>query len=276
MFDKSVTDQNSISVNASNLNLAVVKAAGLLGVPSNDVGYTVVREGKKGFFNIFKKDDIEIKAWVKSSVELAASEKQEKSANLSKTLNRSNARLSEVQKKPTLLFTKTDESASPEIDAHTLSALIEELKEYTAQLCGFILHTPVSVDAALEDGRLVLNILNDEFNDIMQKNIKLAEALEHLIRKKPRHLRQELPFRVFIDIGGLRKKREQELIGIAAELSLKVAENKKPIVLNYRSAYDRKIIHMALDQNDKVFTKSIGSGSNRKLMILPIKEEHVH
>lgn len=276
MIDKSGTSQNSIVVNASNLNLAVVKAANLLGVPSNDVGYKLVREGKKGFLNFFKKSEVEITAWIKSAAELASAGKDPDNLQRQKKSSVPRNAMREVQDKPALLFAKTQESGSPELDGATQDALIEELKEYTAQLCGFILHSPVTVDAALEDGRLVLNILNDEFNDIMQKNIKLAEALEHLIRKKPRHLKQELPFRVFIDIGGLRKKREQELIGIAAELSLKVAENKKPIVLNYRSAYDRKIIHMALDQSDKVFTKSIGSGSNRKLMILPIKEEHAH
>ncbi|MEZ4743631.1 MAG: R3H domain-containing nucleic acid-binding protein [Bdellovibrionota bacterium] len=57
---------------------------------------------------------------------------------------------------------------------------------------------------------------------------------------------------------------------MANDLSIKVSENKRPVVLNYKSSYDRKIIHMALDKDEKVYTKSIGSGPNRKLMILPI------
>lgn len=56
---------------------------------------------------------------------------------------------------------------------------------------------------------------------------------------------------------------------MAHDLSAKVHENKRPIVLNYKSSYDRKIIHMALDKDERVYTKSIGSGPNRKLMILP-------
>ena len=96
--------------------------------------------------------------------------------------------------------------------------------------------------------------------------------MEHILRKKPRHLRQELPFRIFVDVGGIRQKREEDLIQMAVDLSAKVSENKRPIVLNYKSSYDRKIIHMALDKDDRVYTKSIGSGPNRKLMILPVKE----
>jgi spoIIIJ-associated protein len=62
---------------------------------------------------------------------------------------------------------------------------------------------------------------------------------------------------------------------MAKDLSEKVHENKKPIVLNYKSPYERKIIHMALDKDDRVYTKSIGSGPGRKLMILPSQGEIV-
>jgi spoIIIJ-associated protein len=39
-------------------------------------------------------------------------------------------------------------------------------------------------------------------------------------------------------------------------------------VLDYKSAADRKIIHMALENDTRVYTKSIGNGPSRKLMIL--------
>ena len=60
---------------------------------------------------------------------------------------------------------------------------------------------------------------------------------------------------------------------MAHDLSNKVHENRRPIVLNYRNSYDRKIIHMALDKDRRVYTKSIGSGANRKLMILPFNKD---
>jgi spoIIIJ-associated protein len=107
----------------------------------------------------------------------------------------------------------------------------------------------------------------------MMKNSKLAEALEHILRKKPRHIKRELPFRIFVDVQGVRRQRETDLVELARDLSEKVYENKRPIVLNYKSSYDRKIIHMALDKDERVYTKSIGNGPNRKLMILPIRKQ---
>ena len=115
------------------------------------------------------------------------------------------------------------------------------------------------------------NIDIPEFEfDSAKMGTRLAEAMEHLLRKMPRAM-SELPFRIFVDFNGSRKAREEELIDMAVDLSHKVFENKRPIVLNYRSSYDRKIIHMALDEDKRVYTKSIGTGANRKLMILPSK-----
>ena len=59
---------------------------------------------------------------------------------------------------------------------------------------------------------------------------------------------------------------------MAKNLSEEVCRNQRPVVLNYKSAYDRKIIHMALDEDERVYTKSIGTGSHRKLMILPVRK----
>ena len=122
----------------------------------------------------------------------------------------------------------------------------------------------VKVTTQVDEYRLCLNIDDDEIAAMMTKNYKVAESLEHLLRKKPRHLKRELPFRIFVDAQGYRLKREEELVQLAKDLSRKVQQNKRPIVLTHKSSYDRKIIHMALDKDDLVYTKSIGSGSNRK------------
>ena len=82
---------------------------------------------------------------------------------------------------------------------------------------------------------------------------------------------EDVPFRVFIDMGGGRKNRDEELVSIAQKTSKKVVEKQKPIILNYNNSYDRKVIHMALDGDKRVYTKSVGVGANRKLMVLPSK-----
>src|SRR5690606_3272879 len=148
--------------------------------------------------------------------------------------------------------------------------LVEDLRAFCSGVCKFIVNKgDIPVSAKVEEDRLTLNIEDDDIAQQIGRNSRLAESMEHILRKKPRYLKRELPFRIFVDANGIRINREQELVEMARDLSYKVAQNQRPIVLNYKSSYDRKIIHMALDKDDRVYTKSIGTGANRKLMILP-------
>ncbi len=250
----------SVTIEAKSIEQAIVKAAGALNVTQDEVGYKVVRkEEAKGLFAFFKSPVVEIEAWVRQSKKQAPfREKREKRQN--------HAPRARVER-------ERDEHAvqGEPLSAEKVEELKSELIEFCAGICSRIAQEPVNVSAQVQGDRLVLNINNAYISEQIAKNSKLAEALEHVLRKKPRHLRQELPFRIFVDVDGARKSREEELVQMAQDLSAKVFENKKPVVLNYKSSYDRKIIHMALDKDDRVYTKSIGSGPNRKLMILPAK-----
>lgn len=252
------TKKSEVKVNAKSIDLALVKASGILQLPQNEITYKVLSQSQpKGLFSFLKSAQIEILAWPKSK----------RDSNFNSRRPARNSHPAETRR-------KAAENLEPakELDPVVLAELKEELKVFCQTICQGIVGAPLEIEAFVEGDRLVLNIKDKEFIELFNKNVKLAEALEHLLRKKPRHLKQELPFRIFVDVEGTRKAREQELTQMASEMSEKVFSKKRPIVLNYRSAYDRKIIHMALDQDDRVYTKSIGSGQNRKLMILPFNK----
>ncbi len=237
----------SIRVEEKTLQLALVKAAGLLSITQDELAYDIVDESN-GVFGLFGKK-VAIEAWKKGD-----QPKAERRSRKSRSTARSSS--------------ETEETLN-DVDRE---ALISEIREFFHEVCARMIDEEVEVTVEEDDDRVIFNVENDYLCGQMTKNAKLAEALEHILRKKPKHLRQELPFRIFVDAGGARIQRERELVDMAMDLSGKVHENKRPIVLNYRSSYDRKIIHMALDKDDRVFTKSVGTGPNRKLMIIPAKE----
>lgn len=267
--------KGSVTISAKSLEQAVVQAAGALGVTQDEIEYKVIKEDTaKGLFSFFKNPVVEIEARIK--MRGGRGERDNRQARPS----RDHQPRERTRREPPArrerdyddegTFDPNAPKAEP-LSADKVAALTEELRDFCAGICSRIAGEPVSVVAHVDDGRLVLNVESDAVAQQIAKNSKLAEAMEHILRKKPRHLRQELPFRIFVDVSGMRKKREDELVQMAFDLSAKVHENKRPIVLNYKSSYDRKIIHMALDKDERVYTKSIGSGPNRKLMILPSK-----
>lgn len=250
-------NSKSIQVDAKNLDKALEEAAQQLGVAIDQVKYEVTAQAGGGFLSFLAGSKrISIKAWANTSSRPRNGER------------RQGARSGRQQSETT---TDRRELSETEVDA-----LVNELKSFCEGVCSRMANEDVTVATQVHGDRLVLNIDNEYLAQQINRNSKIAESLEHLMRKKPRHLKRELPFRIFIDVAGQRMERERELIDMAKDLSMKVHENQKPIVLNYKSSYDRKIIHMALDQDDRVYTKSIGSGTNRKLMILPSQEEEMN
>ena len=73
--------------------------------------------------------------------------------------------------------------------------------------------------------------------------------------------------RVIVNIGGFREKREKDLQNLASKIAGTVIKTKKSITLEPMSAYERKIIHTKLQENDKVKTYSIGEEPYRKVVV---------
>ncbi len=73
--------------------------------------------------------------------------------------------------------------------------------------------------------------------------------------------------RVILDIEGYKEKREKTLEELAEKVAKTVIRTRKPIKLEPMQAYERKIIHSKLQQNDKVQTESIGEEPNRRIVI---------
>jgi len=287
--------QNPVRVEAKTLDQALVKASGTLGVTQDRLAYEIIKKSGGGLLGFFTGSKVEISAWVRSDQGERRSHNRRNDRNGDRSNSRRDngrrdgGRRRDDQRTGARVDTRRNEYANGssahlngadadevaasapkrDLTPDELTALRQELTEFCKGICERMAGESVEVTSELDGDRLTLNLDNEYLTDQILKNTRLAESLEHILRKKPRHLRQELPYRIFVDVRGSRRARETELVQMAQDLSMKVAENKRPIVLNYKSAYDRKIIHMALDSDERVYTKSIGSGPNRKLMILP-------
>lgn len=73
--------------------------------------------------------------------------------------------------------------------------------------------------------------------------------------------------RVSVDICDYREKREKLLQELARKLEKTVIRTGKKIVLEPMSAYERKVLHSALQESSKVTTYSIGEEPHRRVVI---------
>ncbi|MCI8641726.1 MAG: KH domain-containing protein [Clostridia bacterium] len=73
--------------------------------------------------------------------------------------------------------------------------------------------------------------------------------------------------RVILDIEGYKQKRQKSLEDLAEKLAKTVIKTRKSVTLEPMQAYERKIIHNKLQENDRVETRSIGEEPRRKVVI---------
>ena len=77
----------------------------------------------------------------------------------------------------------------------------------------------------------------------------------------------EKRIRVILDIEGYKAKREKTLEELAEKVAKTVMKTKKPIKLEPMQAYERKIIHSKLQNNNRIKTESVGEEPNRRIII---------
>jgi spoIIIJ-associated protein len=121
-----------------------------------------------------------------------------------------------------------------------------------------------------EDGTRRIAIKGDDASVLIGHHGDTLDALQYLAnlasaRKNANGERDKS--RVTIDIEGYRAKREDTLRALARRMAAKALRNKRSVMLEPMSAYERRIIHSEIQGIEGVSTNSIGSDNNRKIVI---------
>ena len=121
-----------------------------------------------------------------------------------------------------------------------------------------------------EDGTRRITIVGDDASALIGHHGDTLDALQYLANlasaRKNIHGERDKS-RVTIDIEGYRKKREETLRALARRMAAKALRNRRSVMLEPMSAYERRIIHSEIQSIEGVSTNSIGSDNNRKIVI---------
>ena len=120
------------------------------------------------------------------------------------------------------------------------------------------------------DGTRRITIKGDDASILIGHHGDTLDALQYLAnlasaRKNIKGERDKS--RVTLDIEGYRAKREETLRALARKMAAKAQRNKRSVMLEPMSAYERRIIHSEIQKIEGVSTNSVGSDNNRKIVI---------
>ena len=80
--------------------------------------------------------------------------------------------------------------------------------------------------------------------------------------------------RIHVDAEGYRAKREESLQRLAVKVAGKVVKYRKNMTLEPMNAYERHVIHTALQETPDITTYSIGTEPNRRTVVAYSRGEH--
>jgi spoIIIJ-associated protein len=126
------------------------------------------------------------------------------------------------------------------------------------------------VDVEETDEAIILNIRGDGSGLLIGKRGQNLDAIQYIVNKAVHHSANGHKM-IVIDTEEYRKRREESLVALAIRLGEKVKKTKKAVTVGHMNAHDRRVIHMAMQDDETLTTKSRGEGEYRKIVILPAR-----
>lgn len=124
----------------------------------------------------------------------------------------------------------------------------------------------VDINSELEDDCLKIELSGLDMGIVIGKRGETLDALQHLTSLAVN--RGDNAFvKISLDAENYREKRNAALESLAHKLAAKVKRTRRSTTLEPMNAYERRIIHASLQDDDEVTTYSVGQGINRKVVI---------
>jgi spoIIIJ-associated protein len=114
--------------------------------------------------------------------------------------------------------------------------------------------------------RLLIN--GDTSGMLIGRRGQTLDALEYLANRIVAR-EDESAGRIVVDSQNYRDRRRQSLEDLARRLAERARRRGKTVTLNPMSPRDRRIVHLALQNEPTLTTRSAGKGYFRKLLIIP-------
>ncbi len=146
-----------------------------------------------------------------------------------------------------------------------------EMAKDTLQEILRLLGMETEVELKEEAERTLLVIRGDGSGLLIGRKGQTLDALEYLINKIV-HKDAEDKKRIVVDTENYRSRREESLVGLAHRLAEKAKKLGRPVTISPMNAHDRRIIHLALQEDKSLRTRSTGTGLYRKVVITPEKK----
>ncbi len=123
-------------------------------------------------------------------------------------------------------------------------------------------------DESGEIASVGLNIEGEDLGIIIGRRGQTMVSLQQIVRLIMAH-KMQVRVPIILDVENYKQRRCEGLRILANRLAEQVSVRKTPFSMEPMSAFERRVVHMALSDHPDVTTESTGFGESRKVVIIP-------
>ena len=273
-----------IDVTGKTEDEAIQSALAQLGMERDDVSVEILERAKSGFLGMGAKparvrvtygpDEApveEIAAPVKPAVvEKPVKKEEPKKPQQPKPVRQQQPKPAQPrQAKPRREENRTEEAA-PAAPAVALPECSDDnAVRITAFLTGLLTHmeSPAAVKVYEEEkGRYKVILEGQKLGALIGRRGETLDAIQQLTNYAV-NSGSEKRIRVHVDAENYRARREASLESLAMKVAPKVKKYRRSVTLEAMNAYERHVIHAALQDVKGVTTYSVGTEPNRRVVV---------
>jgi spoIIIJ-associated protein len=254
-----------IEVEGANIDDAIQRALEKLGVGRERVEIEILSNSTRGFFGLGGRR-AKVRATLRKPLTLEPQEEEPSPPSLPRSTPRSEPRY-DAPTPPRVsepVRPRRETRPGGEIDAVVLEqarAILTDLVRHMGTEQG-----RVAIEHDPEGPRLVIE--GDSSGVLIGRRGQTLDALEYFINRIIARS-DEGGLHIAVDANGYRARRRQALVELAKRVAQRARQRGRPVALNPMSPRDRRIIHLALENDPGLTTRSSGKGHFRKLLIIP-------
>ena len=158
-----------------------------------------------------------------------------------------------------------------------LVPLTDEMAAAAEKFLGEIfaaMHLTVTLHRTDTPAGTIFNMQGDSLGILIGKHGATLDALQYLTNLVVNKISETGYARIILDVEDYRARREETLTRLAGHLADKACRIGEEIHLEPMSRHERKIIHMALQDNRRVTTYSAGDNPRRYVVIVPRRRRY--
>lgn len=132
------------------------------------------------------------------------------------------------------------------------------------------------VESRISDGNIYLDIKTPNAGLVIGRRGRTLDAMQHILNCIVNRS-SLVKRRIIVDTEQYRERREEILVNLAQKLASRVKSTGQEVVVDPMNPQDRRIVHLALQDDGEVTTFSRGEGSFRSVVITArdkVSKEH--